>query len=173
MAEVDELQHRLLAAQNLDGGWPFLSGSSWTEPTALALLALESHNDLGSGRDRALSWLVKRQQADGGWAPNDAVQTSTWVTSLVVLALAEVREHAGHSQRAVGWVAGQVYPAASAFQQLLSRVLGISPPKMPGSSPWFPGTAGWVAPTAMSILALAQAGPQQRWLRPFVWAMHS
>jgi hypothetical protein len=157
MAEADELQHQLLVAQNADGGWPFRTGSSWTEPTALALLALESRDELGKARDRALSWLVGRQRADGGWAPNDTVQTSTWVTSLAVLALARAHEHAVRAQRAVGWVAGQMYPDVSAFQQFLSRVLGIGPPKMPGSSPWFPGTAGWVAPTAMSILALSQA----------------
>jgi len=131
MAEVDELQQQLLAAQNPDGGWPFLKGSSWTEPTALALLALRLHDHSPLVRQAAVSWLERRQNADGGWRPNDAVPASNWVTSLAVLALPNVGKQAGD------WVAAHVYKKA-------------------GGSPWFPGTAGWVTPTATSILALSR-----------------
>ena len=131
MAEVGELQRQLLASQNPDGGWPFLKGSSWTEPTALALLALRLHDCSPLVRQAAVSWLEGRQNADGGWRPNDAVPASNWVTSLAVLALPNVGKQAGD------WVAAHVYKKA-------------------GGSPWFPGTAGWVTPTATSILALSR-----------------
>jgi len=131
MAEVDELQRQLLASQNPDGGWPFLKGSSWTEPTALALLALRLHDYSPPVRQAAVSWLEQRQNADNGWRPNDAVPASNWVTSLAILALPNVGKQAGD------WVAAHVYKKA-------------------GGSPWFPGTAGWVTPTATSILALSR-----------------
>lgn len=131
MAEVDELQRQLLASQNPDGGWPFLKGSSWTEPTALALLALRLHDHSPPGRQAAALWLERRQNADGGWRPNDTVPASTWVTSLAILALPDAGKRAGV------WVSKRIY-------------------SKDGGSPWFPGTAGWVTPTATSILALSR-----------------
>ncbi len=131
MAEVGELQRQLLASQNPDGGWPFLKGSSWTEPTALALLALRLHDHSPPARQAAVSWLERRQNTDGGWRPNDAVPASTWVTSLAILALPNASKQGGV------WLAGHVF-------------------RKDGGSPWFPGTAGWVTPTATSILALSR-----------------
>lgn len=131
MAEVDQLQQQLLASQNPDGGWPFGTGSSWTEPTALAVLGLRLHDRCAGTRRAAVSWLERRQNADGGWRPNDVVPVSTWVTSLVILALPNPGKRAGD------WLAADVFAKN-------------------GSSPWFPGTAGWVIPTSMSILALSR-----------------
>jgi prenyltransferase beta subunit len=131
MAEVGELQRQLLASQNPDGGWPFLKGSSWTEPTALALLALRLHDHSPPVRQAAVSWLERRQNSDGGWRPNDAVLTSTWVTSLALLALPNAKKQAGR------WLAMHISPKA-------------------GGSPWFAGTASWVTPTATSVLALSR-----------------
>jgi hypothetical protein len=131
MAEVGELQRHLLASQNPDGGWPFLKGSSWTEPTALALLALRLHDHSPPARQAAASWLERRQNTDGGWRPNDAVPASTWVTSLAILVLPNVGKQAGV------WLSKHIY-------------------SKDGGCPWFPGTAGWVMPTATSILALSR-----------------
>ena len=136
MAEGDELQRQLLASQNPDGGWPFVKGSSWTEPTALALLALRLH-DWSPGASRAaVPWLERRRNADGGWRPNDAVSISTWVTNLAILALPQVGESAGD------WSAAQIYAKT-------------------GGSCWFPGTASWVTPTATTILALSRLNSRQ------------
>ncbi|HMF79090.1 MAG TPA: prenyltransferase/squalene oxidase repeat-containing protein [Bryobacteraceae bacterium] len=152
MAEVHELQQRLLAAQNADGGWAFRAGgSSWTEPTALALLALGLSSQTADSR--AVAWLVKHQNTDGGWPPSGAIPTSTWVTSLCVLALPKTQEHHERLRSATGWLTRAVNPEVSPLKQLLSRA-GIPPSKAPGGSPWFPGTAGWVIPTSLSILAL-------------------
>jgi hypothetical protein len=132
MAEVDELQRQLLVSQNRDGGWPFAKGSSWTEPTALALLALRLHDHSSSACQRAAYWLEQRQNpGDGGWRPNDAVPTSTWVTSMAILALPDKGTKAGD------WLTGHIY-------------------KKTGGSCWFPGTASWVTPTATAILALSR-----------------
>jgi len=131
MAEVGELQRQLLVSQNPDGGWPFWKGSSWTEPTALALLALRLHDHSPPARQAAAFWLERRQNTDGGWRPNDAVPASTWVTSLAILALPSAGKQAG------AWLSTHVH-------------------LKDGGSPWFPGTAGWVTPTATSILALSR-----------------
>ena len=81
-AEEKLLQQKLLAYQNADGGWGYGKGSSWTEPTALALLALPIRSE---ARAQASSWLRKMQNPDGGWPPQPSVAESTWVTSLAVL----------------------------------------------------------------------------------------
>ena len=133
MAEVAELQRQLLASQNPDDGWPFAKGSSWTEPTALALLALRLHDRFAGACQAAVHWLEQRRNADGGWRPNDAIPTSTWVTSLAILALPDAGEQAGD------WLAAHAY-------------------KTTGGSCWFPGTASWVTPTATAVLALLRLG---------------
>src|SRR5579864_8985336 len=71
----------LLQAQNPDGGWPYQGGSSWTEPTALSLLALGARPECTHG----YAWLAARQRPDGGWSPQPPVDQTTWVTSLVAL----------------------------------------------------------------------------------------
>jgi hypothetical protein len=156
MAEVDELQRRLLACQNSDGGWPFERGTSWTEPTALASLALRSHDNPAGVQQAALAWLGKRQNADGGWSPNDAVPTSTWVTSLVILALPNTGQSADQLQRAAIWVTGHVSQEPSTLTRYLLLALGRTSAQVAGASPWFPGTAGWVIPTSTAILALSR-----------------
>src|SRR5450631_4307059 len=155
MTDVDKLKASLLDSRNVDGGWPSRHGRSWTEPTALALLAFQAGNVPGEPRSFAASWLAHRQSSDGGWAPCAAVTTSTWVTSLALLALAQEREYSQGCPRGILWVSTHVYPELNALQGFLEHNLGIAPSQAPGSSSWFPGTAGWVIPTAFSILALS------------------
>ena len=158
MAEADLLQHRLLEAQNADGGWPYQRGISWTEATAFALLALKAHkSDTGSAYQRGCLWLQRNQRGDGGWPPNPSVNVSTWVTSLAALALPEAGPAVNQYRRAVQWLITQMEPEISPVERLMFRVRGVTPPFQSGGSPWFPGTAPWVAPTAMSILALSRA----------------
>jgi hypothetical protein len=158
MAEAAELQRKLLQAQNADGGWGYQNGSSRTEPTALGLLALEAQQIKGSVCERASAWLRLKQRADGGWSPDDSVDMSTWVTSLVLLALPEMDLAAADYQRGVDWTVGQIRPELTGLERLISRMRGL--PRVEetsGGSPWFPGTAAWIGPTVISIVALSQA----------------
>jgi hypothetical protein len=155
MNDADELVGSLLSFRNANGGWPFRHGQSWTEPTALALLALQAANDSSEARPLAAAWLAKQQSSDGGWPPCATVPTSTWVSSLTLLALAQERAYSHACLKGIGWLSRQVYPESSALQGFVQHTLGIGPAHAPGSSPWFPGTAGWVIPTASSILALS------------------
>ena len=155
MTDAEELQALLLESRNADGGWPSRRGRSWTEPTALALLALQGTDVPNKTRALSAFWLAHQQSADGGWPPCAAVPTSTWVTSLALLALSQENQHAEGCSKGALWLSNHVYPDLPALQSVLLKGLGLSPNQAPGSSPWFPGTAGWVIPTAFSILALS------------------
>jgi hypothetical protein len=145
----------LLSRQNPDGGWPYRNGSSWTEPTVYAVMAL-----LAAGRaddaSRGLRWLTSAQRRDGGWPPQPAVDESTWVTGLLALlpigealpaarhaaAIQWLMETVGHEStigyRVREWLLGNVVPADQEF----------------AGWPWIPGAAAWVGPTSIALLAL-------------------
>ncbi len=160
MAEADILQHQLLAAQSADGGWGYQNGTSqgtsWTEPTALALLALNANRVIGGASQRGYEWLVRNQRNDGGWAPQPDVDQSTWVSSLAALALPAPGSTLPHHCRGISWVVSQIQPADAPLNRFIARLKGVTAGFRPaGGSPWFPGTAAWIAPTAMSIVALS------------------
>src|SRR5437016_2570240 len=146
----------LVNKQNRDGGWPYVRGGSWTEPTVYAVLAL-----LGAGEteraSRGLGWLLARQLPDGGWPPQAGVDESTWVTALVALIPPE-RLGAGVHQRAIEWVlrtTGEQSTATYRLRQWLLGISGSSEWESPGW-PWTIGAAEWVGPTTIAILALEQ-----------------
>jgi len=145
----------LLSKQNRDGGWPYVRGSSWTEPTAYAVLALLSAGEEAPA-ERGLVWLRSLERRDGGWAPNPAVEESTWVTALVALLPPERFGQERHA-RTINWLLGTSgRETAGLMQRLRLWLLGApSNPDLryPGW-PWMPGAAAWVGPTALAILAL-------------------
>ena len=155
MTYAEKLRISLLSARNADGGWPFRQGHSWTEPTALALLALQASNDSGEVRSRAAAWIAQQQSPDGGWPPCATVPTSTWVSSLALLSLAHESAYCNGCLKGVEWLTCQICPDITTLQGFIQHRLGMSPARAPGGFPWFPGTAGWVIPTSFSILALS------------------
>lgn len=155
-AQAGQLQRHISQAQNADGGWGYHPGSSWTEPTVLAVLALEAAGSTDTSYSRGCLWLRRQQRPDGGWAPHPALDTSTCVTSWAVLALAGAESAPQSLRRGAEWILRQINPEPSTSQLLLCRLFGVPPPKTAGGSPWFPGTASWIAPTVASILALSQ-----------------
>lgn len=158
MAEADTLQRQLLKAQNRDGGWGYQAGTSWTEPTAFALLALQAQNNyITSAYERGCLWLEQNQRPDGGWPPNASVPVSTWVTSLAVLTLSGSSFAPDRQRRAIHWLVGQIEAEMSPVERMVFRIRGIAPPVQNGGSPWFPHTAAWIGPTVFSVLALARA----------------
>lgn len=158
MVEADLLQRQLIQEQNADGGWGYANRTSWIEPTALAILALEAHRNKGNQYERACTRLARLQSSDGGWAPQPAVLTSTWVTSLAALALSDNDRYSENFQRGNEWLIRQVKPESSPLERLVLRLRqGTSDVPLSGGSPWFPGTAAWVIPTAMSIFAFSRA----------------
>ena len=153
-----DLVTALDSSQNRDGGWGYHPGSSWTEPTAFALLALSAANATGDNFARGLGWLRSQQRSDGGWAPHPSVGESTWVTALAVLALLE-----GNDTQPIGpalaWLNRQKGEESSLVDQVRRLLLGARMEAGEGTEgwPWLPGTAGWVMPTSLTILALEKA----------------
>ena len=132
----------LLAKQNSDGGWPYVRGGSWTEPTAYATLALLAEGETEAS-GRGLAWLRAAQRPDGGWPPQSAVDISTWVTAVAALLPPErlgVRAHA----RAIEWLLGTSGEETSLTYRLRLWLLGNDPPadqEHPGW-PWGSGDRG-------------------------------
>jgi hypothetical protein len=156
VTEVGELSRRLSLEQNADGGWGYNTAQSWTEPTALALLALEAVGTSDAAVERGINWLRTRQRPDGGWPPTPSVDTSTWVTTLALLAAFD-RLTAVQRSSALLWIRNSVNAPPGAVEATVLRVLGLTTAKQPGGVPWFPGTAGWVIPTALSLISLSYA----------------
>ena len=142
--------------QNPDGGWPYVRGVSWTEPTVYAILASLAAGETEPAK-RGLDWLRARQLGDGGWAPQPGVDESTWVTALVALISPEHLGIAVHA-RAIAWLMTTKGQESSASYRLREWLLGN--PRLPEQEfpgwPWVPGAAAWVGPTALAILALEQ-----------------
>jgi hypothetical protein len=166
MAEAQALVRQLLVAQNPDGGWSYRKGSSWAEPTAFVLLALQKEEAaldqsraVASAVIRGVEWLLAEQKASGGWAPNAAVEECTSVTSVATLALLPFMPDS--LDKALNWTAGQVYRDHLSLSYLLTRALHLPPTKAPGSVPWYPGTAGWVTPTSLTALTLLKAARER------------
>lgn len=139
-------------SQNTDGGWGIRPAApSWTEPTALAALALANA--------RGIAWLAQTQLPDGGWPPNPNVSRSTWVTAIVALLPRKLLGDQRHDL-AVQNLLSAMEQRPSTSERVRRWMLGIKPANGPDARgwSWFPGSASWLTPTAMSIIALRRAG---------------
>jgi hypothetical protein len=140
------------AAQNADGGWPYYPGrSSWTEPTAFALLS----GLAPEGAGRGAGWLRANRNRDGGWSPQPRVGPSTWVTALVAL-LPETLIGADVHHGAIVWLIEQTGQESSLVHRVRQWMLGNQDLSQGAERgwPWFPGAAAWIMPTAIALLAL-------------------
>jgi hypothetical protein len=144
----------LLNGQNRDGGWPYVRGGSWTEPTVYAILALAASGETEAA-GRGLLWIRALQRPDGGWPPCAGVGRSTWVTALAALLPPESLGRERHA-RGIAWLLESTGKESTFLYRLREWLIGNPrPPEVdfPGW-PWFPDTASWVGPTSLSILAL-------------------
>jgi hypothetical protein len=145
----------ILATQNSGGGWGYRGGSSWTEPTVYALLALATLGANAEAAKLGMKWLSSLQRPDGGWPPSPSVDQSTWVTALVLLLLAD-RDRSPAVEKAAGWLLKQSGRESAFLRRLRLRLLGVKDDTDTSLKgwPWYPDTAAWVTPTALTILAL-------------------
>src|SRR5258707_6294999 len=92
----------LVSRQNRDGGWPYVRGVSWTEPTVYAILALLASGEQDAS-GRGMAWIRARQRPDGGWPPQSGFDESTWVTALAAPLPRDLLGVPAH-QRAIAWL---------------------------------------------------------------------
>src|SRR4051794_22132991 len=129
----------LVSKQNRDGGWPYVHGASWTEPTVYAILALLAAGETVVA-NRGLEWVRARQLPDGGWPPQAGFDESTWVTALVALLPREPLGTTAHV-RAIGWLLRTEGQETSLTYRLRQWLLGNStmPENQVPGWPWIPG----------------------------------
>lgn len=148
----------LAGRQNPDGGWPYVRGVSWTEPTVYSILAM-----LAAGENeraaRGIGWLRRMARRDGGFAPQAGVAESTWVTALVALVPPEQMGDTLHDG-AIRWLMSTNGNESSTLYRLRQWLLGIGRPAEQEFAgwPWTQGAAAWVGPTSLAILALEKEG---------------
>ena len=140
--------------QNPDGGWAYSRGCSWTEPTALVLLA-QSVTGFEESSEPGLNYIRSAARPDGGWRPQSGVDESTWVTSLAALLPADTLG-GDRYESAIGWLKGQTGRESGWSYRLRQRLAG-NRDDFPEGWPWFPGAAAWVVPTSLGILAFERA----------------
>ena len=146
----------LLARQNPDGGWPYRSGGSWTEPTAYAVMACLCASEKHAAK-RGLTWMARLRQDDGGWPVRPQIPGSGWTTALVALLPEQAVGTAAH-KGAIRWLLKTQGEETSFFYRLRLRMLGeaIPPDQQFPGWPWLPGASAWVGPTATAMLALTK-----------------
>jgi hypothetical protein len=144
----------LLNKQNPDGGWPYLHGGSWTEPTVYAALALLAAGETAQSK-RGIAWILRTRRSDGGWASRPGVGESSWVTALAALIPEECLGQAAHAG-AIGWLLPVQGEDTTAVYRLRQWLLGSSSSIDRNISgwPWTRGAAAWVGPTSMAVVAL-------------------
>jgi hypothetical protein len=144
----------LVSRQNRDGGWPYVRGASWTEPTVYAILALLASGEKEAS-GRGMAWIRARQRQDGGWPPQSGFDESTWVTALAALLPRELLGAAAH-QRAIAWLLRAEGEETTTAYRIRQWLLGnnVRPEHEFPGWPWIGGAAAWVGPTSLAILAL-------------------
>lgn len=148
----------LATRQNPDGGWPYIRGASWTEPTVYSVLAMLAAEE-NERAVRGLHWLRRVARPDGGFAPQAGVAESSWVTALVAL-LPPDRLGAPAHERAIQWLLGATGTESTLVYRLREWLLGNPRPAEQAFAgwPWTLGAAAWVGPTSLAILALDKEG---------------
>lgn len=168
----------LFANQNQDGGWSYKAkGLSYTEPTAMAILALLS--PVGAGRadnkvrtdlvqvvKAGLDWLRMGWHEDGGWGIFHEDSFSNWNTYLgawvwgVILktpllvsrfAQPEDENRLKHTRDFI--LVNMREPLVGADQGKQIKNLFSINYNFQGFS-WGPHEAGWVIPTSLALIAL-------------------
>ena len=131
-----------------------------TEPTALAAIALLTHNRLAAAQT-ALAWLLAQQQPDGALGISTSQSSPHWPTSHALIAWHTACRHEESSE--------QLTAAMQRGADWLLSVHGVVIPPTPQLGhdstllgwPWVESTHSWFEPTAWSVIALKLAGYDQ------------
>jgi hypothetical protein len=158
MSATSELVRLLIEKRNGDGGWPYRQGTTWTEPTAFALLAFEAAGYDGREVDEGREWLRRTQNKDGGWAAAPLTGESSWVTSLALLAIRDDDLASESGRNGLRWIVAQRSAEPNSLLRIYQWFAGNSERlNREGGAPWVARTSSWVIPTCVTVLALRRA----------------
>ena len=151
---VEELIRRRLPGWD---GWSHRGTQFGAEPTALALLALNSGAIVVK---EGAAPLTARQAVDGLWsAVGVGTGPSFWATALAINTLSTLgAEPATFADSVEALIRSRPMEASwlvSLKFRFLDRHVQFDPRKY--GWPWVPETVSWVAPTAMALIALERA----------------
>ena len=137
-----------------EGGFPARGGEPFrSDVTAWAILALSrlapGHPLLGSARDR----LTTAQDPDGRVSMSREHEEAFWPTALSVLAWHGSQAHEPHRRLGVQFL---LNTTGHHWRKEPNGPSGHDP-SIPGW-PWIDGTHSWIEPTALSVIALTDAG---------------
>src|SRR5215471_10293055 len=87
---IRAIREAIQSRQRNTGGWSYAAHQDAIEPTCLAILSCR--NQPGDYLERAVDFIERAQNPDGGWAAfTGDDQQSCWTTALAVLSLLAVR----------------------------------------------------------------------------------
>lgn len=151
---MQDPRERLVSLQNPDGGWGYYPGkSSCLEPTAWALLALDS----GPSYERGWRLLQSWQLPSGAWQAGSLAREPSWATSLVLLLHGLRGEDGPAYQRGLAWLLEQEGRQEHILLRLRRLFTGKQIVEQDSSLtgwPWRSGNHAWVEPTSYAVLAL-------------------
>lgn len=148
-----------------DGWWPYLPGREpSTEVTAWCTLSL---SDRDEALPKALRFLTKSQNEDGGWSTAPSEGKSDWCSGPALFALRSVAEKLSDKsadkafQRGANYLAeypAEIYNIGARI--ILGAVQGVKATEnQPRGWPWSRGCFHWVEPTSYNLYALKIPGP--------------
>jgi hypothetical protein len=155
---IRAIREAIESRQRNPGGWSYAAHQDAIEPTCLAILSCR--NQPGDYLGRAVDFIERAQNPDGGWAAfTGDDQPSCWATALAVLSLIAVRPASKRLDRGIRWLVRNHGREGDLLWQLKFRLVDrdvqFDPAKYGWN--WIGGTTSWVIPTAFSLMALRRA----------------
>jgi hypothetical protein len=128
----------------------------YTEPTALALLALRATQTpderTHQAADEAARWLASIQNPNGSVGISQSLSSPEWTTPYAILVWSGKEEYAEQAAKASDWLLEWKGSSLKNEPEVFAHDATIV------GWPWVTGTHSWIEPTALAVLALRKQG---------------
>jgi hypothetical protein len=157
-----QARHELMKERLGSSAWSYRRNHvASVEPTALVCLALLASGDGQTSTfdietsHEAARWLAVIQRSDGSLPVSEGLSSPGWTTPYALLLWSALRGYDDAKSRARTCLLGSKGDVGRA-EKKSEKVIGHDPTLL--GWPWVEGTHSWLEPTALSVLALCQAG---------------